>query len=138
MLATERCDAFRFLLRAYPQPPKRTIPPPVRKNIRIENPIAGAGFTSLNRAKRFVKRGLAEWVEPGASIRFVRDPRDHRDAASPVKEATRYWYERSVQTGMAQLAALANTPVVAPSKLLNLGKRKGASRHTFVAARGLV
>lgn len=109
----------------------------MRKNIRIENPIAGAAFTSLNRARRFVKRGLAEWVAPGVSIRFIRDPRDHRDAASPIKEATRYWYERSVETGIAQLAALANTPVVAPSKLLNLGKRKGASRHTFLATRGL-
>jgi len=137
MLATERSDAFRFLLRAYPQPPKRTIPPPVRKNIKIENPIGGSGFTSLNRARRFVKRGLAGWIEPGASIRFVRDPRDHRDAASPVKEATRYWYERSVQTGLAHVTALANTPVVALSKLLNLGKRKGASRHTFLATRGL-
>lgn len=109
----------------------------MRKNIKIQNPIAGSGFTSLNRAKRFVKRGLAEWTEVGASIRFIRDPRDHRDAASPVKEATRYWYERSVQTGVANAAALANTPVVAPGVLLGLGKRKGASRHTFLAAQGL-
>jgi hypothetical protein len=50
----------------------------VRKNLRIEN-----------RAKRFVKRGLAEWVEPGGLIRVIPDPRDHRDAASPAKEATR-------------------------------------------------
>lgn len=32
----------------------------MRKNIRIENPIAGSGFTSLNRARRFVKRGLTK------------------------------------------------------------------------------
>ncbi len=110
----------------------------MRKNIRIENPIAGSGFTSLNRAKRFLKRGLAEWVEPGVSIRFIRDPRDHRDqSAQQSGGLTRYWYERAAHSGIADTAELANTPVVAAAKLLNLGKRKGASRHTFVAVRGL-
>ena len=130
-------DRDAILLRAYPQPPAWTIPLPVRKNIRITNPISGPGFTSLNRARRFVKRGMAEWVELGTSIRFIRDPRDHRDIASPANRLTGYWYERAAHEGVADLAALANTPVVAPAKLLKLGRRKGASRHTFLAAQGL-
>jgi len=110
----------------------------VRKNIRIENPLAGAGFTSKNRAKRFVARGLAQWVEFGVSIRFLRDPRDHREAAARKQvDITRYWYERASHTGMAQLEELANLPMVTPHVLLGMGKRKGASRHTFLATQGV-
>jgi len=110
----------------------------VRKNIRIENPLAGAGFTSKNRARRFVGRGLAEWVEFGISIRFLRDPRDHREtSARKQADATRYWYERAAHTGMAQLPELANLPMVRPHVLLGMGQRKGASRPTFLATQGV-
>jgi hypothetical protein len=111
----------------------------VCKNIRIENPLSGAGFTSKNRAKRFVARGLAVWVEFGVSIRFLRDPRDHRESSARKQvDTTRYWYERAAHTGMAQLAELANLPMVAPHVLLGMGKRKGASRHTFLAAQSVI
>ena len=111
--------------------------PPVRKNIRIENPLSGPGFTSRNRAKRFVAHGLAEWVELGVSIRFLRDPRDHREcSARKHVDATRYWYDRAAYTGMARLADLANLPMIAPAVFLGIGKRKGASRHTFLATQG--
>ncbi len=107
----------------------------MRKNIRIENPLAGAGFTSKNRARRFVARGLAQWIEFGVSIRFLRDPRDHRETSARKQvDTTRYGYERAAQTGMAQLSELANLPVVTPHVLLGMGQRKGASRHTFLAA----
>jgi hypothetical protein len=107
----------------------------VRKNIRIENPLSGAGFTSKNRAKRFVARGLAVWVEFGVAIRFLRDPRDHRESSARRQvDTTRYWYERAAHTGIAQLAELANLPMVAPHVLLGMGRRKGASRNTFLAA----
>jgi hypothetical protein len=110
----------------------------VRKNIRIENPLAGSGFTSKNRAKRFVARGLAVWIEAGVSIRFLRDPRDHREAAARRQvDTTRYWYERAAHTGLAQLTELANLPVIKPHVLLGMGRRKGASRRTFLAAQGL-
>jgi hypothetical protein len=63
----------------------------VRKNIRVENPLSGAGFTTRSRAKRFVARGLAEWIESGVSIRFLRDPRDHRESAARRQvDTTRY------------------------------------------------
>jgi hypothetical protein len=110
----------------------------VRKNIRIENPLAGAEFTSRNRAKRFVARGLAQWIEFGVSSRFLRDPRDHREAAARKQvDTTRYWYERAAHTGMAQLTELANLPMVTPHVLLGMGRRKGASRHTFLATQGV-
>ena len=110
----------------------------MRKSIRIENPLSGCGFTSRNRAKRFVKHGLAQWVEFGVSIRLVRDPRDHRDqSARQNVEVPPYWYERAAHEGVATAAELANTPVVASGILLGLGKRKGASRHTFLATQGI-
>lgn len=65
---------------------------------------------------------------------ILRNPRDHRDsAACRAAEITGYWYERASHTGMAQLSELANLPVVAPQVLLGMGRRKGASRHTFLA-----
>jgi len=107
----------------------------MRKNIRIDNPVSGSGFTSRNRAKRFVAQGRAEWVEPGVSIRFIQSDHRHASAQASV-EATRYWYERAAGSGMAGLTELANLPMVAPGMALGLGRRKGASRHTFVANSG--
>ena len=133
-------NAQRVLLSfaGIPATPNQDITPPVRKNIRIENPLSGAGFTSRNRAKRFVAHGLAEWVEFGVSIRFVRDPKDHREcAARKHVDATRYWYDRAANTGMAQVADLANLPMIAPAVFMGIGRRKGASRHTFLATQGL-
>lgn len=84
-----------------------------------------------------MKHGLAEWVEFGASIRFVRDQRDHREQSTHQNAIVKpYWYDRAAHAGVASATALANTPVVAPGILLGLGKRKGASRHTFLATRG--
>ncbi len=85
----------------------------MRKNIRITNPVSGPGFTSLNRAKRFVKHGDAEWVQPGISIRFVRNPCNSREQS--VLQNARiapYWYERASHEGIARINALANTPVI--------------------------
>ncbi len=107
----------------------------MRKNIRIDNPVSGSGFTSRNRAKRFVAQGRAEWVEPGVSIRFIQSDHRHASAQASV-EATRYWYERAAGSGMARLTEVANLPMIAPGVALGLGRRKGASRHTFVANSG--
>jgi len=107
----------------------------MRKNIRIENPVSDCRFTSANRAKRFVAQGRAEWVEPGISIRFIQSDHRHCSAQQSV-EATRYWYERAANTGMAGISELANLPMVAPGVALGLGRRKGASRHTFLATEG--
>jgi hypothetical protein len=107
----------------------------MRKNIRIENPVSGCGFTSRNRAKRFVAQGRAEWVETGVSIRFIQADHRHGSAEKSV-DATRYWYERAANSGMAQLADLANLPIITPAVALGIGRRKGASRHTFLVTQG--
>jgi hypothetical protein len=107
----------------------------MRKNIRIENPVSGSGFTSKNRANRFVAKGRAEWVQAGVSIRFVQS--DHRHgSAQRSADHTRWSYDRAANTGMAQLAELANLPMIAPGAALGIGRRKGASRHTFLATEG--
>jgi hypothetical protein len=116
-----------------------TITPEVRllsKGIKIHNPVSGHGFTTKNRAARFVAQGRAVWVEPGVSIRFVAVHPQHV-AAKQSANATRYWYARAVQSGMAGLNELANLPMITPAKALGLGKRKGASRHTFLATQEL-
>jgi hypothetical protein len=101
-------------------------------------PVSDTGFTSKNRAQRFVTNGLVTWSEHGVSIRFLRDPRDHRDrSALKQAAATRCGYDRTSNCGMATLTELANLPMIAPAVVLGLGKRKGASRHTFVASQGL-
>ncbi len=51
--------------------------------------------------------------------------------------SSRQEYDRAARTGMARIAELANLPMIAPAVLLGLGKRKGASRHTFLATQGL-
>jgi hypothetical protein len=108
----------------------------MRKSIRIENPVSGCGFTSKNRAKRFVAHGRAEWVQPGVSIRFV--PLDHRHgSAKKSADHTRYWYERAANTGLAQLDEIANLPMFTPAVALGIGRRKGATRHTFLVTQGL-
>ncbi len=102
------------------------------KSIRIENPISDCRFTSKNRAKRFVAQGRAEWVEPEVSIRFIQA--DHRHcSAKKSLDLTRYWYERAAHTGLATVEQIANLPMVAPGVAMGFGRRKGASRHTFLA-----
>lgn len=108
----------------------------MRKNIRIENPVSGCGFTSKNRAKRFVAQGRAEWVEAGVSIRFIQSDHRHNSAQRSVDQ-TRYWYARAANTGLAQLEGMANLPMIAPAVALGVGRRKGAGRHTFLATQGL-
>jgi hypothetical protein len=108
----------------------------MRKNIRIENPVSGCGFTSKNRAKRFVTQGRAEWAQAGVSIRFVQSDYRHSSAQKAVDQ-TRCWYERAANTGMAQIADLANLPMIAPAVALGVGRRKGATRHTFLVTQGL-
>ena len=107
-----------------------------QQDIRILNPVAGCGFTSPNRARRFVAQRRAVWVEPGVSIRFEASDHRHCSAAASLV-ATRYWYDREVYTGVAQIEALANLPMIAPAVALGIGKRKGASRHTFLATQGM-
>lgn len=107
----------------------------MRQDIRIVNPVSEHHFTSLKRAQRFIRQRRAEWVQPGVSMRFVAAHPNHA-AAQQSANATRYWYERAVSSGFAKLDELANLPMIMPAKALGLGKRKGATRHTFLATQG--
>jgi hypothetical protein len=109
-----------------------------RKAVRIDNPVSeDCHYTSRNRANRFVAQGRAEWIEPGVSIRFVTSDHRHRAAQKSV-DLTRLGYDRAAYGGVAQFADLLHLPVVAPAVLLGFGRRKGASRHTFLASRGIL
>ena len=108
----------------------------MRKNIRIENPVSECGFTSKNRAKRFVAQGRAEWAQAGISIRFVQSDYRHSSAQKAV-EQTRWSYDRAAHTGMAEIADLAHLPMIRPAVFMGIGRRKGATRHTFLATQGL-
>ena len=46
-------------------------------------------------------------------------------------------YDRAAHSGLARIGEVANLPATAPPILFGMGRRKGASRHTFLAARGL-
>jgi hypothetical protein len=107
----------------------------MQKAILILNPVSACRFTTMNRAKRFVKKRRAEWVAPGISIRFIETSSNHR-AAQRSADRTRLGYDCAAAEGKAKIQQLANLPMVAPAMFLQLGKRKGASRHTFLAAQG--
>lgn len=78
--------------------------PPVSKQkskkvrIRILNPISGCGHTSLAHARRYVKRGVAEWVS--GAIRFL--PKDTPVLAVDPRESPDYRPNDSGQSGFAR------------------------------------
>jgi len=107
------------------------------KPVRILNPVSGSGFTTKNRAARFVRDSRAEWVREGKSIRFVSSDRQHRSSRKAV-DKTRVGYDLAAyDNGMAKYVELINLPMQAPNRWLGAGKRKGATRHTFLASQGL-
>lgn len=101
------------------------------KHIRIENPVSGCGYTSRNRAKRFVSQGRAAWTSQ-SSIRFVAQDHRHTSAQQSVDNTIRS-YDRAAHSGIATYRELANLPLVAPGVLLGFGRRKGAGAGTFRA-----
>ncbi len=102
----------------------------MRKNIRIENPVSECGFTSQNRAKRFVAQGRAEWTKLGVAIRFVQSDHRHGSAQQSV-DHTRWSYDRAVNNGLARIVELANLPMTRPAIFMGVGRRKGASGRVF-------
>lgn len=100
----------------------------MRTGIRIENPASGPGFTSGNRARRFVAQGRAEWVEPGVSIRFIQSDHRHTSARRSV-EQTALAYDQAARRGMAQIVEVANLPAVQPWKLLGMSRPERGGRR---------
>jgi hypothetical protein len=108
----------------------------MRKHIQIENPISGTGWTSRSRAKRYVAKGIAEWVEFGASIRFCRAGDHQSRSVQRVVDETAMAYDRAANGGLATLGDLRHLPVVMPAIALGGSYPKGASRSTFLATQG--
>ena len=108
----------------------------MRKHIRIENPVSGLGWTSRQKAKRFVASGVADWVKFGESIRFNRAGDHQTCSVRAVVTETQCGYDRASGLGQAGFKELANLPMVAPAVFLGFGKRKGASRSTFTNTQG--
>jgi hypothetical protein len=108
-------------------------------DVRILNPASGRGYTSRKCAQRYVQRGVARWVKDSSGRDCLEFLASHAVAAIVAASVARETaYDRAARTGVAQLSELANRPVVAPAVLLGFGRRKGASRHTFLASRGIL
>jgi hypothetical protein len=108
-------------------------------DVRILNPASGRGYTSRKCAERYVRRGAARWVKDNSGrdcLEFVAggDAIAAIIAASVARETA---YDVAAHTGMAQIADLANLPMIAPAVFMGIGRRKGASRSTFLATQGL-
>ena len=106
-------------------------------DVQILNPASGRGYTSRKCAQRYVRRGVARWAKDSHGrdcLEFVTGSALAAMVAAAV--ARENAYDRAARTGMAGLTELANLPMVAPAVALGLGRRKGASRHTFLATQG--
>ncbi len=94
---------------------------PLRRSIRIVNPISGVGFTNRNRANRFVHSGRARWVDAN-TIEFL--PANYRHVAAAQREVDRGY---DGVTRMLTKREMANIPVVAPWKALIERSRRRAA-----------
>ena len=106
-------------------------------DVRILNPASGRGYTSRKCAERYVRRGVARWVKDSGGhdcLEFVASSAIAVSIAASVARETAY--DRAAHTGAAQIAELANLPMIMPAVALGIGRRKGASRHTFLATQG--
>jgi len=108
----------------------------MRKNIRIENPISGEGWTSRNRAKRFVAKGVAEWVKFGETIRFCRQGDHQSRSVRRVIDETAMAYDRAAGNGRATLDAMANVPMRRPILAFGVGLPKRNGRRPSFATLG--
>lgn len=92
--------------------------------VRIHNPLARNGYTSLKSAQRYVARGRARWRKDG-SLEFIESEADYR-AVSVMRSED--GYDRDVSRGaMASLDAIKHLPVAGNVvKLITRHKRKAA------------
>ncbi len=91
------------------------------RSIRIENPVAGSGLTSLKQARRFVLRGLAVWTKSEVSIRFLCDLDDHR-----YQSVVKTLRPPTAPSDVASIEEVRNLPMVRPWVALAGAVRKRA------------
>lgn len=93
--------------------------------IRITNPLPGGNAaTSLNRARRFVRQGRAQWSDTRCTaITFI-----HRLAPArhhiPVSHDSDCGYDRTVTGAIARDHELRGVPVTDPGRLLGRGRAR--------------
>lgn len=110
-----------------------TSPNGLNREVCIQNPASGTGFTNRNRARRFVVSGRAQWISDSGDIlgdgqesnriRFLVN--DHRHVAATIS-AVRFrpaWdtlsgcgYDRVDRT--MSLQEMRNTPISNPERAL--------------------
>lgn len=91
--------------------------PDARKvKVRIENPIAGTGITSLAHARRYVKRGLAEWTSE--STIKMRDCHQRESARRTIRPIV------TDGSGFATLEQVQNLPCAGPAVRAFYGRRE--------------
>jgi hypothetical protein len=111
-----------------------------RVDVRILNPVSGRGYTSRKCAHRYVQRGVARWVKDNSGrdcLEFVAIGSIAGVIAASVASVARETaYDYAAHFGIARLPELANLPMIAPGVALGMGRRKGATRNTFLVTQG--
>jgi hypothetical protein len=97
------------------------------RTVRILNPITGGGrFTNRQSAKRYIKRGHAEWANSErTAIRFcsVSKTRAVESEVNSRRREQEVGYDRIARS--MSVEEMANIPIIAPWKLLR-GAREQA------------
>ncbi len=93
----------RAIVRTLP----RLSPSPMPKSnrqlkVKIDNPISGIGLTSENHARRYVKRGLAQWSSPTSILML-----DSHQRTSAIKTLRPIVHDGA---GFAHVEAVQNLP----------------------------
>ena len=91
---------------------------PRKTKVRIDNPIAGSGITSLAHARRYVKRGLAQWSSD-TSIKML-DSHQRESAKRTIRPIV------TDGRGFATLEAVQNLPCAGPAIRAFYGRRESA------------
>lgn len=78
------------------------------KHVRIENPVSGGvEYTSVNRARRYVKQGRAAWIAQDRALRFLSQAEMDKSAAAhaaTVQRAAMLTIKRDVTTQRYDIA----------------------------------
>ena len=90
-----------------------TLPLPLKMHspVKITNPAGGVGWTNRKRAKSYVRRGRASWLDDH-TIQFI-----HQTIDSVVITSARlseFEYDRAAHNGIASRDAIKHLPVAGP------------------------
>lgn len=110
--------------------------PNAKRSVRIHNPAGGFGWTSTKSAIEYIKRGRARYCADG-SIEFITSTEHVSCSIRKSVDLTLAGYDRDVSSGaISTERAMIGVPIACPGVALNFGRRKGASRSTFLVTQG--